>query len=192
MRVAVVGKGAIGETLGRKWQDAGHDVLFGVRSPEPSDPAQTSVPQAIRHGAVVLLAVPGVAVTGIIEENAANLAGKIVIDATNNLAGPKMSSVDQLLALAPSSRVFRAFNSLGWENFAEPEFAGGRADLFYCGPPDPEATAVVERLIEEIGLRPIRVGDLDTVDLIDSVTRLWFALVRGGMGRHTAFKVLSD
>jgi hypothetical protein len=35
----------------------------------------------------------------------------------------------------------------------------------------------------------VRVGNLDQVEDVDSVTRLWFALSRT-RGRHLAFKVL--
>jgi len=193
MRIGVLGKGRIGGTLGKKWQSAGHDVVFGTRIPDASVPSQVSVPQAIGSSSVVLFAVPASAVPQIIQANLAGLAAKVLIDATNNMAGPAMSSVDLLSTEVPSSKVFRAFNSLGWENFAAPAFGHDRADLFYCGPPDKEATGVVEELIEAIGLRPVRIGELDKVDLLDSVTKLWFTLaIERGMGRHTAFKVLSD
>jgi len=33
MRIAVLGAGNVGGTLGRRWADAGHDVAFGVRRP---------------------------------------------------------------------------------------------------------------------------------------------------------------
>jgi predicted dinucleotide-binding enzyme len=117
--------------------------------------------------------------------------GKIVIDATNNVRSAKMHALDTLAEAAPSAKLFRAFNSLGWENFDQPDFDGVAADLFYCGVDDPEARAVVDTLISAVGLRPIRVGGLDQIDIVEGVTRLWFALTRGqGMGRHLAFKVL--
>ena len=31
MRIAVIGTGHIGGTLGRKWRAAGHDVVYGSR-----------------------------------------------------------------------------------------------------------------------------------------------------------------
>ena len=193
MRIAVLGRGNIGGTLGSKWQEAGHEVSFGVRNPDPSSPSQASISDAISHGEVVLFAVPASAVGPIAEAQAADLIGKILIDATNNMAGASMSSVDALVAHVPTAKVFRAFNSLGWENFANPVFGNDRADLFYCGSSDTGATRIVEELIEAIGLRPMRVGDLDKVELVDCVTKLWFALASGRkMGRHTAFKVLSD
>lgn len=69
-------------------------------------------------------------------------------------------------------------------------FGGVQADLFYCGP-DGESRAVVEQLIADVGMRPIRVGDADQVDVVDSILRRWFALATGqGMGRYLALKLL--
>ena len=91
---------------------------------------------------------------------------------------------------APRARDGRAFNTLGWENFADPTFDGVQADLSCAGP---EADrAVTERLIGDVGLRPVRLGDADQVGLVNSVATLWFALaLQQGMGRHLAFKVLT-
>jgi predicted dinucleotide-binding enzyme len=70
-------------------------------------------------------------------------------------------------------------------------FAEGPADLFYCGP-NGDARTIVERLITDIGLHPIWLGDVDQINLVDSIGSLWFALaLRQGKGRHLAFKVLT-
>ena len=53
------------------------------------------------------------------------------------------------------------------------------------------ALRLAERLISDIGLRPVSLGDSDQADLVDSITALWFALaIRRQHGRHLAFKVL--
>ena len=85
----------------------------------------------------------------------------------------------------------RAFNSLGWENFDDPDFGGVQADLLWCGP-DGSAAVLVEELIADVGLRPVRVGGLDQLATVDMVASLWFALALGqGWGRQLAFKVLT-
>ena len=38
MRIAVIGTGQIGGTLGRKWRAAGHDVLYGSRKGDGEGP----------------------------------------------------------------------------------------------------------------------------------------------------------
>ena len=119
------------------------------------------------------------------------LDGKIIIDTANKLGGGPMNSFATFQTHTPRARVFRAFNTLGWENFADPVYDGIQADLFYCGPGGDDRE-VVEQMISDVGLRPIRLGDVDQVSLVDSVGSLWFALALGqGKGRHLAFKVLS-
>jgi predicted dinucleotide-binding enzyme len=202
MKVAVLGSGNVGGTLGKKWAIAGHEVVFGVRdvnSPRAQALLETgasnfslqAIGQAISFGEVVVFAVPGTAVEAIVESHAEVLNRKIIVDATNKLGTTEMHNLATFAAKTPEAKVFRAFNTLGWENFAEPRFGTVQADLFYCGPDDGEARAAIEQLIADIGLRPMRVGGLDQVQLVDGVLRLWFALAIGQkMGRHLAFKVL--
>jgi predicted dinucleotide-binding enzyme len=123
---------------------------------------------------------------------AAQLDSKIIIDAANKLgSGGSANSLGTFQDRTPHAHAYRAFNTLGWENFADPLFNGVQADLFYCGP-DGKIREVVEQLIADVGLRPMWLGDVDQVDLVDSIAGLWFALaLRQGKGRHLAFKVLT-
>ena len=62
--------------------------------------------------------------------------------------------------------------------------------MFYCGPDGAQRPAV-EKLITEIGVRPIWVGDNDRAAIVDAVGSLWITLVRqSGRSRHLAFKLL--
>ena len=40
MRIAVIGTGHIGGTLGRKWRAAGHDVVYGSRQGDRRRPGR--------------------------------------------------------------------------------------------------------------------------------------------------------
>jgi hypothetical protein len=200
MKVAVLGAKIIGSTLARKWARAGHDVMFGVRTvdnPEVQALARElgasvgAVGQAIAFGEVIVFAIPGSAMEETIQAHGPALAGKIVVDAANRMGGGAMNSAALFAAHAPAAQVYRAFNSLGWENFENPVFDGVPADLFYCGPAA-AGQAAVEGLIRDVGLRPVRLGDIGQVGLVDMIGSLWFALAFGqGMGRHLAFKVLT-
>jgi hypothetical protein len=195
-----LGAKIIGSTLGRKWARAGHEVMFGVRNvdnPEVQALAQElgatvgTLTNAIAFGDVVVFAIPGGAMDETIQTHAGALGNKTVIDAANRMSGGEMNSAAAFAAHTPSAKVYRAFNSLGWENFENPQFGDVQADLLYCGPGG-EAQLLVEKLIRDVGLRPVRLGDLSQVHLVDMVASLWFALAFGqGMGRQLAFKVLT-
>lgn len=201
MKIAIIGAGNIGQTLGRKWSAADHSVQYGVRAPadakfdalraEVGATAVVDVAAAIDAAEVVVLAVPGAAVADVAAEHGEGLAGKVVLDTTNNLRGATLHNVDILAARAPGAIQVRAFSTLGWENFAEPAIDGVQIDLFYCG--DPAARELAEQLIADSGLRPVYVGGLDAAATVDGVARLWFALAFGqGRGRRLAFKLLAE
>lgn len=197
MKIAIIGAGNIGGTLGKKWSAAGHDVHFGVRNPADSkhDALRTtgrlgSVSEALTSADVVLVSIPGAAVAEFVAQHGANLTGKTVIDAANNPRSPVWNNFEPLQKIADVSLV-RAFSTLGWENFANPEMHGTPIDLFYCGAES--ACEAMDTLIQQIGLRPVYVGGVDAVTVVDGMTRLWFALAFGqGKGRRVSFKMVED
>jgi predicted dinucleotide-binding enzyme len=203
MKISILGSGNIGGTLGRKWAGKGHTIKFGVRDvadhkhqslmdSAAGDITVASLSEAIEFGEVVVLAIPGSAVAPLVQTSDHALAGKIIIDATNRIGQAEMNNLSLIAERVPSARLYRAFNSLGWENFDNPQLGGSQVDLFYCGDPG-DARPVVERLIADIGLRPIYVGDLTQLDVVDNLAKLWFALAFGqGFGRRLAFKLLTE
>jgi predicted dinucleotide-binding enzyme len=201
MKISVLGAGNIGGTLGQQWARQGHDVIFGVRNTQAAKVQRllgstegrataASIPDSISAGEVILFAIPSLAVDSIVAAQATALTGKIVIDATNRFDLAVMHNLSVFDRYAPEVSYFRAFNALGWENFAEPELGGQQIDLFYCGDSGP-AQEKVERLIADVGLRPIYVGGREQLPVVDGLTRLWFALaIQRGLGRRLAFKML--
>jgi predicted dinucleotide-binding enzyme len=201
MNIAILGAGRIGGTLGKKWAAAGHSIRFGVR--EPNKPATQallqalggqasagSVAEAIAFGEVVLFALPGSAMEAANAAHAAALDGKIVMDAANKMGAEVANSQAAFTAQTPNARVFRAFNTLGWESFENPLYNGVPADLFFSGP-DGGPRQQVERLISDVGLRPVYVGGPEQAGLVDGLFRLWIDLAMGrNMGRKIAFKLL--
>jgi 8-hydroxy-5-deazaflavin:NADPH oxidoreductase len=202
--IAVLGAGHIGGTLGRKWAETGHKVAFGVNDPNGANAEAVrgelgeganigSVADALAAGDIVLVSVPGKVVDQTVADNTKALDGKLIIDAANKIGmGGPANSFGTYQSQTPNARVYRAFNTLGWENFANPVINGVQADLFFCGP-DGEDRKTVEQLISDIGLRPIWLGGPEEVEQVDALLALWFNLAaRRGYGRHLALKVLSE
>src|SRR6266851_4948880 len=86
-RIAVLGAGKVGGTLGKKWLAAGHEVTFGVRDPGSSrlQSLQTesgtplvvrTLAQALENAEVVLFAISGASMEETIVRHAAQLDGR--------------------------------------------------------------------------------------------------------------------
>ena len=143
IKIVVLGAGNIGGTLGRKWIAAGHQVVFGVNNPggekarklrsDLGDRAaiHTTGEALATNPDVVVLAIPGMAMDATIAQYADQLDGKIIIDTANKMGASSNNSFAALQQHTPHARIYRAFNTLGWENFANPLFDGTAADLFY-------------------------------------------------------------
>jgi predicted dinucleotide-binding enzyme len=191
MKIAVIGTGNIGRSIGTKWQAAGYEVVFGATSARDDGPGGAPVlaaADALAGADVVLLAVPGKAVPDLLAAQGTALAGKIVIDAVNRIGEPETDSRALIAGAVPSARYVRAFNTLGWENFASP-IPG--ASLFFAAHPD--ARAVAEELITAVGLDPAFVGDATAAGLVDALLPLWFALVKQhGGNRKVALRVVTE
>lgn len=188
MKIAVIGAGKIGGTIGGKWEAAGHEVVYGLRDPSKKKGARP-IDEAISGAEVVFLAIPGDAVVDFVHDHASGLDGKTVIDATNNFRGAAMNSWTECLPVMPKARLYRAFNSYGWDVFADPVVGGERPDLFYAGPEG--GNEEFERLVEDVGMRPVRVGGTDQAGTVDGVLRLWFTLAQS-RGRRIAFRLIAD
>jgi 8-hydroxy-5-deazaflavin:NADPH oxidoreductase len=191
MRIAVIGKGNIGGSLGTKWRAAGYDVVYGARDGSGDGPGGAPVigiGDALKDADVVVLAVPGQVVADVVTGHGAALAGKTVIDAVNRIGAPEFDSRAIIADAAPQARYVRAFNSLGWENFADP-MPG--TSMFFAADQDARATA--EELIRAVGLEPAFLGDASATATVDGLLPLWFALVRqNGGNRRVALRVVTD
>jgi 8-hydroxy-5-deazaflavin:NADPH oxidoreductase len=189
MRIAVIGTGHIGSAVGEKLASAGHELAYAARSVGDSGPDGKPVQaagEAVSGADVVVLALPGGAVASVVAELGAALNDKVVVDAANNIGQQPVNSHDAIMTAAPQARYVRAFNTLGWENFAQPL---ADADLFFAA--DPGARAIAEELITAVGLRPVFVGDATAAGTFDALLPLWFAVVtqRGG-NRRLAFRLV--
>jgi predicted dinucleotide-binding enzyme len=188
MKIAIIGTGRVGGTLGGRWRAAGHEVVYGSRAGSGAGPGGAPlmpVRDALAGADVVVLAVPGGAVGDVVTANGDALAGTVVIDAVNRIGEPEVNSRAIVAAAAPDARYVRAFNTLGWENFADPP--PGTA-LFFAADPGRRAA---EELITAVGLEPVFAGPADASGIVDALLPLWFALVKhNGGNRRVALSIV--
>jgi predicted dinucleotide-binding enzyme len=204
MKIAIIGAGNVGGALGRSWAKAGHTIIFGVRDPaggKTKPPlaeiggaaSSVVVPDAVRSAEVVVLATPWEAVPSVITAMG-DLRGKILIDCTNPLSlnaegslglslGSSTSGAEEIARLAPGAHVAKAFNTYGWENFADPVYAGYgelRPVMFYCSDDD-DAKEAVEVLAKDLGFEPVDTGGLGMARSLEPLALMWIRLsIRDG------------
>ncbi len=203
MKIGVLGAGKIGGTLGALWAKSGYEVMFGVRdvnSPKVKElldsintPVQVgSVTEAATFGEVVLLSIHWPGAEEVVKEQASNLNGKILIDATNRMRpGPlNPAAAEDIASWAKGAKVVKAFNSLGAGNLTQLQFGDLRADTFMCGD-DPAAKAIVAELARAAGFDVVDAGPFANVVLVEALAKLWVQLAFAqGMGPGVAFKLL--
>ncbi|MEM8860986.1 MAG: NAD(P)-binding domain-containing protein [Chloroflexota bacterium] len=136
MNIAIIGSGNVGGAIGTKWVQAGHRVIYGIREmnervqqrlAEADGRAEAKpIAEAIGASDVVLLAIPGMALDQFLADHGTSLSGKLVIDATNRMGQDVFHDLNAIHDVAPDAQVVRAFNTLGWEMFADPIVGGGK------------------------------------------------------------------
>lgn len=216
MRIAVIGAGNVGGTLGRRWATVGHEVVFGVRDPErgadavkgggalPPAASVAAPADAARGVDVLLLATPWAVVRDALHAAGAEsgaLDGVVLVDATNPIAaglrvdaGPNgESGAERVQALAPRARVVKAFNTTGFENMRDPGYPAGAATMFVAGD-DADAKAKVRSLAADLGFDDVDAGPLARARELEHLAVLWISLAVGAgvppVGRDVAFRLM--
>jgi 8-hydroxy-5-deazaflavin:NADPH oxidoreductase len=207
MKIAVIGAGSVGGTLGRRWAELGHTVCFGIRNVEDADAKAlvgkikgearlASVGDAAKDAEVVVLATPYAANPAAIAA-AGDLSGKILIDVTNPIGsnfslavGFNSSGGEEVAKLAPRAKVYKAMNQVGFEVMANPAFAAGKPVMFVAGD-DADGKKVVLDLVASLGFEAIDAGELKLARLLEPYAMLWIHLMaRRNQGRNFAFSLL--
>lgn len=198
MKLAIIGSGHVGNALAQALRRAGHQVVFGARNPRPDQPDTLGITDAAGQADATILAVPFDAVGDVVTA-ASGSAGKILIDATNPLGmtsdglgltlGFSTSGAEQIAALAPQARVFKAFNQTGYENMADARLYAQRPVMFVAGD-DAAGKPVVLTLVADAGFEAIDIGGLHAARLLEPFAMLWIELGhKRGFGLDFAFSL---
>jgi hypothetical protein len=208
MKIAVLGAGNVGGTLGKGWAKAHHQIVLGVRDPQAekvqvlltqtgNQASASTVLDAVKDADVLVLATPWQAAQAALE-SAGDLTGKVLLDVTNPLTenfsaltmGYTTSGAEQLSAWAPGAKIYKVFNQTGWETMANPVFDNGKAVMFVAGD-DPEGKVIALQLATELGFEAIDVGPLTEARWLEPLAMLWIKLASVyGQGRDVAFALL--
>ena len=198
MKIAIIGAGQVGTTLGAALRSKGHTVVYGARDPaNRTERNVRSVADALIGAEAVILATPWIATEALVVQHADGLAGKIVIDATNPIhpslarlaIASNSSGVELLQSQARQAKFFKAFNSTGVNVMAQPRFAEGKAAMFVAGPDGVDKDTVL-RIVADVGFEPVDAGELRAARQLEHLAMLWIQLaLTKGYGRDFAFVI---
>lgn len=205
MRIAIIGAGNVGGGLAGAATTAGHDVVLSASDPASAQRAAArteatavdSNTEAVDGADLVVLAVPGGAVTGIAAELAEALAGKIVVDATNpindtytDLTTAGVSSAELLQQQLPGATVVKSLNTVFASRYGNPT-EGGQPLIALITGDDADAKAGVARLVESIGFRSVDAGGLRMARALEEIAFLNISLnARNGWTWQSAFQLV--
>ena len=208
MKIGVIGSGNVGGTVGTRWAQNGHAVIFSSRNPRSEamkallaknsgNAKAETVEEAVDASDVLFLATPWPATQQALEE-AGNLSGKILIDAVNPVlpdlsgleCGTSTSAGEMIATWARGAKVVKAMNTVGYNIMDNPAFGADRPAMFYCGD-DAEAKQIVKSLVDELGFEALDAGPLKQARVLEPFALLWISLAYPqGFGRDIAFKLL--
>jgi len=200
MNIGIFGTGMVGQTIGSKLIQLGHQVRMGSRAEKNEKAAQWvaangprasygTFADAAAFGEILFNCTAGVASLQALEmAGEANLRGKILIDVANPLdfshgVPPSLtvcntdSLGEQIQRAFPETRVVKTLNTVNRNVMVNPALVAGAHDMFLCGN-DPEAKAMVTRILKEwFGWESVLdLGDISAARALEMVLPLWVRL----------------
>jgi 8-hydroxy-5-deazaflavin:NADPH oxidoreductase len=206
MRIAVIGAGSVGATLGQAWLKRGEDAVWGLRN--PADPRYAALPkqrvkapaEAAKNADIVVIATPWSATEAAVK-GLGSLVGKIVIDCTNPLGmgpdglqlvlGLNTSAGEQVASWSPGASVFKTLNTTGASNMAKAADYPVKPVMLVAGD-DAGRKPVVMELVGKLGFEPVDAGPLKNARLLEPFAMLWIdQAMKRGRGRDFAFALVN-
>jgi predicted dinucleotide-binding enzyme len=194
-KIGILGSGPVGQALANGFLKYGHEVLIGTgdatklaewKANAGVKASVGSFADAAIFGDLIVLAVKGTAAVEVIKKaGASNLAGKTVIDTTNPIAdapaengvlkfftGLDKSLMEILQKAYPEIHFIKAFNSVGNPFMVNPQFPGGKPNMFICGNDD-VAKAEVTAILDQFGWEIEDMGKAEGARAIEPLCMLW-------------------
>jgi predicted dinucleotide-binding enzyme len=214
MKIAVLGTGMVGETIGGKLVSLGHEVKMGSRSATNEKAAAWAkkAGQGAAHGTFADAAAFGelvfnctfgsVSVAVLEAAGAKNLAGKIIIDVSNPLDmsrgfppgvtfGGEDSTGEQIQRAFPEAKVVKTLNTVNCNIMINPALIPGDHDVFVSGDDAAAKAAVTGYLRDWFGWKSvIDLGGIVTARGVESYVVMWVQLMGPAKGPNFNIKLM--
>jgi len=200
VRIGILGTGVVGQTIGGKLAELGHDVKLGSRTPtnekaakwvaqHGSHASQGTFADAASFGEIVFNCTSGmVSLEALHSAGAANLAGKVLVDVSNPLdfshGMPPTLSVcnsdsiaEQIQRAFPDAKVVKTLNTTNAAVMVNPSVVPGDHDIFVSGN-DAGAKSQVSELLRSFGWKTIiDLGDISSARGVEMLLPIWLRLM---------------
>ena len=215
MRFGVLGTGVVGQTIGRKLVELGHEVVMGSRTAGNEKAvewaaatgdlaAEGTFADAAQAGDVIVNATPGmVSIEALQAAGTENLAGKVLIDVSNPLdfsqgMPPSLgvcntdSMGEQIQRAFPDALVVKTLNTMNADVMVKPGRLPGRHTVFVCGN-SAEAKLEVRDLLRSFGWPDgdiLDLGDIAGARGTEMYLPLWLRLLGAAGTAHLNVKLV--
>ncbi|MEL6465638.1 MAG: NAD(P)-binding domain-containing protein [Pseudomonadota bacterium] len=194
MKIGIIGTGSVAARLQALFSKAGHDVVLGSRSPAAS---QVTHREVCVERDVIVLAIPFVAVEGVVGGLKDAIGSTVVVDATNPLnddwspypLGEDNSAGETIQRVLPEAKVVKGFNTIFADIMTtEGVDREGRSATAFLAGDDQAAVERVAELANSIGFQAVPTGPLKNSRYLEAMAHLNIAIavVEGG-GTGAAF-----
>jgi predicted dinucleotide-binding enzyme len=215
MEIGVLGTGMVGQTIGSRLVQLGHQVMLGSRTAAnpkaitwANEEGSThalygTFKNAAKFGEIIFNCTLGAASLDVLQQiGAENLKDKILIDVSNpwDYSTEKISLTvcntdslgEQIQRAFPEARVVKTLNTMNCNVMVDPEKLPGRTNVFISGN-DPKAKETVTTILRDwFGWKSIiDLGDITTSRGVEMYMILWVSLRRVVTAERFNIKVMT-
>jgi len=196
MKIGVLGTGPVGQTIGGKLVELGHDVMMGARAADNekvlgfashTGGKAGKFLDAARHGDIVFNCLRGDVSIDVLTAVSTELDDKILVDVSNPLDFSRgmpptlsISNTDSLGEVIqrglPSTRVVKTLNTMNAAIMVDPALVPGQHAVFVSGNDKPAKGKVMD-ILRSFGWREIiDLGDITSARGPEQFLPLWLRL----------------
>jgi predicted dinucleotide-binding enzyme len=209
MKIAILGTGAVGTTIGSKLIELGHQVMIGSRTKTnekaiefvnkfDKNASNGTFEEAATFGEIIFNCVKGKFAIEALQKTGNGIVNKILIDVTNPIDTsqgmtfgliPELCNTnslgEEIQKTFPNTKVVKTLNTMWSTLMMIPSMLkDGDHTNFICGN-DEEAKKIVKNLLKEIGWKEesiVDLGDITGARGTEAMLQLWWKIWGATMG----------
>jgi predicted dinucleotide-binding enzyme len=215
MKIGIIGTGMVGNTIGTKLVQLGHEVKMGSRTANNEKAAawvkatggsasQGTFADAAAFGEVIFNCTKGeISIEALKLAGEKNLDGKVLVDVANPLDFSKgmppfltpslcntNSLGEEIQRTFPGAKVVKGLNTMNCVLMVNPKLVPGSHDVIICGN-DTNAKAKVTEIIKSFGWPEILdLGDITASRATEMLLPIWVRLMMKFQGPNFNFKIV--